>query len=77
MSRHFKLVRGRIAGIALAACALALVPVGAPAQEGNAEEGAEVFKKCRSCHDVGPEAKNKLGPLLNDVIGRQAGTIDG
>ena len=49
----------------------------AAAQEGNAEEGAEVFKKCRACHDVGPGAKNKVGPLLNDIIGRKAGSIDG
>ena len=44
---------------------------------GNAEEGAEVFKKCRACHDVGPDAKNKVGPLLNGIIGRKAGTIEG
>jgi cytochrome c len=49
----------------------------AAGQEGNGEEGAEVFKKCRACHDVGPEAKNKVGPLLNDIIGRRAGTIEG
>ena len=49
----------------------------ATAQEGNAEEGAEVFKKCRACHDVGPDAKNKVGPLLNGIIGRKAGTIEG
>ena len=49
----------------------------AAAQEGKAEDGAEVFKKCRACHDVGPEAKNKVGPLLNDIIGRKAGTIEG
>jgi cytochrome c len=76
MSRNFKLVRTGIASIALAACAMLLAPVGAPAQEGNAEEGAEVYKKCRACHDVGPDAKNKVGPLLNDIIGRQAGTIE-
>ena len=67
-------------GTALAAltiaCGLAATAP-APAQEGNAEEGAEVFKKCRACHDVGPEAKNKVGPLLNGIIGRTAGTIDG
>jgi cytochrome c len=49
----------------------------AAAQEGNAEEGAEVFKKCRACHDVGPDAKNKVGPLLNGILGRKAGTIEG
>jgi len=49
----------------------------AAAQEGNAEEGAEVYKKCRACHDVGPDAKNKVGPLLNGILGRKAGTIEG
>jgi cytochrome c len=47
----------------------------AAAQEGKAEDGAEVFKKCRACHEVGLEAKNKLGPVLNGVIGRTAGTF--
>ena len=57
---------------------LALAALGpAAAQEGNPEEGAEVFKKCRACHDVGPDAKNKVGPLLNDILGRKAGTIEG
>ena len=77
MSRSFKLIRSGIAGIAFAASAMLLAPESAPAQEGNAEEGAEVYKKCRACHDVGPEAKNKVGPLLNGIIGRQAGTIEG
>jgi cytochrome c2 len=63
------------AALAMAAAVLMAAP--AAAQEGNAEEGAEVFKKCRACHDVGPEAKNKVGPVLNDIIGRKAGTIDG
>jgi cytochrome c len=47
------------------------------AQEGKVEDGAEVFKKCRACHDVGPDAKNKVGPLLNGILGRKAGTIEG
>ena len=62
------------AALALAALALPALTV---AQEGNAEEGAEVFKKCRACHDVGPGAKNKVGPVLNDIVGRKAGTIEG
>src|SRR5215831_478770 len=63
------------ATMAMAAALMMATP--AMAQEGNAEEGAEVFKKCRACHDVGPEAKNKVGPLLNDIVGRKAGTIEG
>jgi cytochrome c len=56
---------------------VAVLATAALAQEGNPEEGAEVFKKCRACHDVGPTAKNKVGPLLNGIIGRKAGTIEG
>jgi cytochrome c len=61
----------------LAAAALAAASLPALAQEGNAEEGAEVFKKCRACHDIGPGAKNKVGPVLNGILGRKAGTIEG
>ena len=66
---------------ALAALTLAVglgaASLQALAQEGKAEDGAEVFKKCRACHDVGPTAKNKVGPLLNGIVGRPAGTVEG
>ena len=31
----------------------------------------------RACHDVGDKAKNKVGPLLNGLVGRKSGTIPG
>jgi cytochrome c len=37
--------------------------------------GENQFKKCAPCHDVGEKAKNKIGPVLNGLDGRQAGTI--
>ena len=43
----------------------------------DAENGAELYKRCRACHDVGDAAKNKVGPILNGIIGRKAGTIEG
>lgn len=43
--------------------------------DGDAEKGEKVFKKCKACHDVGEGAKNKVGPELNGVIGRTAGTV--
>jgi cytochrome c len=46
------------------------------AQEGNAENGAEVFKRCRTCHMVGADARNLVGPVQNGLIGRQAGTYE-
>ena len=40
-------------------------------------DGQAVFKRCASCHSVGAAAPNKAGPVLNGVIGRQAGTFEG
>jgi cytochrome c len=39
--------------------------------------GAKSYKKCAACHDIGPNAKNKVGPLLNGLDGRKSGTIAG
>ncbi|POF33659.1 c-type cytochrome [Roseibium marinum] len=44
---------------------------------GDADKGAKVFKKCAACHAVGDNAKNKVGPQLNEVFGRTAGTLEG
>ena len=41
------------------------------------QAGEQVFKKCRACHAVGLDAKNKVGPQLNGVIGRTAGSAEG
>jgi cytochrome c len=46
-------------------------------QGGNAENGAEVFKKCRTCHMIGEGARTLIGPAQNGLIGRQAGTYEG
>jgi cytochrome c len=50
-------------------CTVAL-PLAASA-EGDAAAGEKVFKKCQACHQVGPDAKNKVGPVLNGIVGRQ------
>ena len=44
---------------------------------GDAAAGAKVFKKCKSCHIVGAGAKNRVGPHLNNIIGRNVGAVDG
>src|SRR5262249_36912440 len=44
----------------------------------DAAGGEQVFKRfCVACHDIGPQAKVKLGPPLNGVDGRKAGTYEG
>ncbi|WP_299819138.1 cytochrome c family protein [uncultured Jannaschia sp.] len=40
---------------------------------GDAEAGERVFRRCMACHAVGPDARTKVGPILNGVIGRTAG----
>jgi cytochrome c len=48
------------------------------AQAQNAAAGEQVFKRlCLPCHDVGPGAKIKLGPPLNGIDSRKAGTFEG
>ena len=39
--------------------------------------GKKVFKKCSACHQVGDKAKNRSGPILNGIVGRTFGTVDG
>jgi cytochrome c len=39
--------------------------------------GKTSFNKCLACHAVGEGAKNKVGPELNGLNGRKAGTAEG
>jgi len=39
--------------------------------------GEKTFVVCRACHQIGPNAKNFVGPVLNGVVGRPAGTYPG
>ena len=61
--------------------AVAIVALGfgnlAFAGEAEVAAGEKVFKKCKACHAVGEGAKNKVGPLLNDLFGRVPGTAEG
>ncbi|WP_412507842.1 c-type cytochrome [Roseovarius sp. SYSU LYC5161] len=39
--------------------------------------GEKAYRQCKACHMVGDGAKNRVGPHLNGVMGREAGTVDG
>jgi cytochrome c len=55
---------------------LSISPMGhALAQDATA--GEKVFVPCKACHQIGETAKNVVGPVLNGVIGRKAGTVEG
>ena len=65
----------RLAAYFIFAGALFAVPGIAAAQDLAA--GEAFFHKCQACHAVGPGAKNNLGPELNGLVGRKAGTAAG
>jgi cytochrome c len=64
-------MRRLVIGAALTAAMSAL----AVAQD--LENGKTVWNKCRACHQVGENARNLVGPVLNGLIGRKAGTVEG
>src|SRR5665647_1609353 len=47
------------------------------AQAQDAVAGEKNFGVCKACHQIGENAKNSVGPVLNGVIGRPAGTYAG
>lgn len=59
------------------ALSLLIASAGGALAQGDAAAGETVFKKCASCHAVGEGAKTKVGPHLNEVLGRTAGTLEG
>jgi len=55
----------------------AVTAVASPAFAADPAAGEKVFRKCAACHAVGEGAQNKVGPQLNNVVGRTAGTAEG
>ena len=39
--------------------------------------GEKVFGKCKACHQVGDSAKNRVGPILNGIVGADIASVDG
>ncbi len=64
----------KIAAIAASVAFIGAVPALA---DGDAVAGKAVFNQCKACHQVGPEAKNGVGPVLNGIVGRKAGEVAG
>jgi len=65
----------KVKAILFAVAALAASHGIAVAQDAAA--GEKVFGKCKICHQIGETAKNAVGPVLNGVVGRKAGTVEG
>jgi cytochrome c len=63
-------MRKLMVGVAVVAVSAGI----APAQDIAA--GERSFQKCRACHDVGQDARNKIGPKLNGLAGGRSGMIE-
>lgn len=58
----------------LLAMSIALpLPLSAATPPGDPAAGASAFRRCASCHQVGPSARAVFGPHLNGIVGRRAG----
>lgn len=57
--------------------AASMIAMAGVAHAGDAVAGETVYKKCAACHAVGDNAKNKVGPQLNELFGRTAGSLEG
>ena len=42
---------------------------------GNVDHGKSVFKKCSACHSVKKDGKNKIGPALYNILGRNVAAL--
>jgi len=62
------------------AVAIGLFTIGgalAQAPGGDPVAGEKVFNKCKTCHNLGPGAKIKVGPPLNGIVGRVPASWEG
>ncbi|MEH2500985.1 cytochrome c [Bradyrhizobium sp. AZCC 1678] len=48
-----------------------------PGYAQDVASGEKVFVQCKACHQIGENAKNAVGPVLNGLFGRKSGTIEG
>lgn len=39
--------------------------------------GESAFRQCQACHQVGDDAVNRTGPVLNGMLGKTIGSVDG
>lgn len=63
--------------ILVAGLTAALAAFAAPAlAAGDVAAGKKVYNKCKACHSMA-EGKNKVGPTLFGIFGRDAATIKG
>ncbi len=54
-----------------------VVPIATMMASAEVTKGAEIFKKCASCHNVTPGGANGIGPALHGVLGKPLAQVAG
>jgi cytochrome c len=69
---------GGLLGATLLASAVLIALHSSPALAGSAPDpaGERLFNNCKSCHEIGEGARKKVGPHLDGIFGRVAGSLD-
>lgn len=57
--------------------AVLVARMAAAEEAGDIAAGERSWNKCRACHQIGEGARNLVGPHLNGLFGRAAGTVEG
>lgn len=63
------------AGFAMLAFALPFLLLATGARAADAERGKALYQQCKRCHQAGRGAKHRIGPHLNELFGRRAGSL--
>src|SRR6187551_154200 len=63
--------------VAVLTAAMSLAQAAQAQGQPDAAAGENVFRKCKACHRIGEGAKSLIGPELNGLDGRHAGSVPG
>ena len=53
----------------------AILAAAAEARAGDAQRGESLYAQCKACHEIGPDARHRVGPHLDGIMGRIAGSV--
>ena len=63
--------------LVLASALVLAAATGSAYAEPDLAKGENSFKKCMACHAIGPDAKVKVGPPLNGIVGAKWAHFEG
>jgi cytochrome c len=66
-----------VAGLVLTALTAIGLAEGEARAQSSADRGEELFRVCAACHQIGSGARNAVGPILNNIVGRRIGSRSG